>query len=263
MSVQALKEEDVRNIIEDYPRGRVKEVSDADYTIGDHDDYDLFLFTSLTADRTLTFPSLSSHSGKRFKVINGDGSYDVICDPGTDKINTYAATVEITEKWGWWEFIGGTDQWVGITDGKSTVYETVLGSQFNQTSAATNTYYDIGLNITLDPGIYDIHYRGNVAVNETSDSVSEASAYYGIDTRSGDLVGGLLNVDWLYWGYILLYDYLRFRDGSFRNIFEYTVATQTTFYTKVRGPSEENPLAALTVYYYADSPIYIRAYRKA
>lgn len=192
-----MTEEEVRNIIDDSTSNKVLVINDEDHTISLNEYYDVYVFTNLTADRTLNLPSATNYPNKRIKVVNATGGYYAIVNPsGTDYINDYNSTVEITEKYGWWEFVSDGTKWIGNTDGNSTVYR-----EEGSVSAASNgAYYDLVALNNLTKGIYDIETfsQHNVRVSTISKYVY---FYWGIGTIAGnnapDIMTPIVNADYM------------------------------------------------------------------
>jgi len=137
-----MTENEIRNIISDWPANKYLEISDANHTISDTEEYTSYVFTNLTADRYLYFPVCKDHPGKTFKVVNFDAVFNVRCVPsGTDTINGVAANAIILANW--YDFISMVTDWVGATS-------TEDGGYVHPNHSGDATSVGDGV-ITLDP----------------------------------------------------------------------------------------------------------------
>jgi hypothetical protein len=167
--------------------GLIKEIDDDDYTILDTDVYKIYIFKNLTADRYLYLPTHADNNGVDILVINDDGSYNVIVSPeGSDSINDWNSTVEITEKYGWWRFIADSERWIGITDGWSTIYE--VSSETADTGLALDGSWDDVDGMSLLNGVYGKGYLYAFASQFLEDlsQVTQFRLYWGIGKTAGN-----------------------------------------------------------------------------
>lgn len=83
-----------------YATSRTKDVADADYTITDTDGFDsIFSTTTLTADRTVTLPTVADATGRYITIKKVDsGAFDLIVDgEGAETIDG-ATTINLAEE---------------------------------------------------------------------------------------------------------------------------------------------------------------------
>jgi len=105
-----MTENEIRNIISDWPANKYLKISDANHTISDTEEYTSYVFTNLTADRYLYFPVCKDHPGKTFRVISTHVTYKAICVPnGTDLLN--GANSNLNVLCNWYHFINITTDW--------------------------------------------------------------------------------------------------------------------------------------------------------
>jgi len=105
-----MNENEVRNIISDWPANKYLEISNTNHTISDTEEYTSYIFTNLTADRYLYFPVCKDHPGRSFRVISTHVTYKAICVPnGTDLLN--GANSNLNVLCNWYHFINITTDW--------------------------------------------------------------------------------------------------------------------------------------------------------
>lgn len=179
----------------------VKEIDDADYTITDIDAFGCYIFKNLTADRTLTFPTLADNNNKKFTVINASGSYDVDCTPedrgsgDIDYINDWKLPFPITEKGGEIEFKGLSDKWSATPLNDACIYETRTESTIILTTTLA-TWEDV-ITLSINAGNYDLraemlHYFVNSSI---ADNVS---LFSGISTVTGNSAPDIKQVEYAF-----------------------------------------------------------------
>ena len=93
-------------------------------------------------------------------TFSGAGSKVTLVHEGTDKINGFAADVDITENGGWWKITGTATEWRGITDGNSTKVYFKNESDVAASATTLNTWQNFAVSheITIGVGTWDIEY---------------------------------------------------------------------------------------------------------
>jgi hypothetical protein len=172
--------------------GLVKEIDDSDYTIQDTDVYTRYIFKNLTADRTLTFPTLADNQGYEFNVINADGSYNINCTPeGSDDINDWNVAFPITEKGGEIKFLATATKWAATPLNDACIYE--VSTETEDTGLALDgTWDDVSVDggtnpMTLLSGVYGkgiLEAYGN-QVGGDSSVAAYIDLFFGIGKTSG------------------------------------------------------------------------------
>jgi hypothetical protein len=239
----------------------VKLVTDANYTILDTDNYDVYIFNGQTADRYLYLPTLADNTNLDITVVNS-GSYKVIVTPeGTDNINGWNATVEITEQYGWWRFIARVARWHGLTDGWSTIYSTELTS-LDSGINLDNTWDDIaGLSLTMTGirGKFIFSHRFWAYIGDSS-LPSDIYGVGGIGYTSGNNAPDIFGSHGL--GYVTIAN----TSSVYRTVFNienflYAVTSDITVYSKMKAYSNELNLSSVQCGGSALEPAYIKARR--
>lgn len=187
------------DILSSLNQRKTKTISDAIYTIGDWGEdtsiqYDVFSYTSLTANRAITLPTLSANDGYEFDIINLDGSYNVVITPeGTDDINDWNETFEITEKHGRVKILGLADRWLLVPLNDACIYE--VSTETADTGLTLNNTWDDVSGMTLLNGIYGKGKLYSSAIQEIADSSvpTYIYGYWGIGTTSGNNAPEIFN----------------------------------------------------------------------
>jgi hypothetical protein len=243
---------------------RVLEVTNDNYTILDADGYNVIIFKGLTADKVCNLPTLAANQGRRLRIINETGTYKVAVTPeGAEKINSYNASFDINQQWGWLDVIGATAQWDGETDGNSSVLE--VSSESADGLTLDNTWDDVaGMALTITPGKWKVSARGNQNVADTS-AISYLEIYFGLGTLSGNNAPNIP-------GFLKGMNYLQMAaDNTLialwvnQEIIDelYSVAANTVVYMKAKAKSDELNLTTHTMKGETNNPMYIRVRRIA
>lgn len=250
-------------------KGLVKSISDAAYTLGDFGldtgvQYDTFVFTSLTADRALNLPTLADNQGYAFDVISLDGSYSVDITPeGSEDINDWNSTFEITEKYGRVRVMALSDRWLVTPLNDACIYEESTETADTGLSA-DGTWDDVNISLNLT-GIYG---KGNLDAHGVQDLLDSSDPqylglYWGIGKTSGnnapDIFGGDENI---------VQTFLANADTNYRLIAPRQISNfpyesdGSIIYMKAKGVSSESPATGHSIRGGTDCPMYIKFCRK-
>jgi hypothetical protein len=249
------------------PSLKKKEVDNANYTILDDDGYDVIIFKNLTADRNCNCPTLSDNPGRKIRIINESGDYDVNVVPedrgggDVDKINNYAENFIITEKFGFLDIVGSTGQWDGNTDGwSSIVYDEITTTTANMN---LNGQWDDVPNLSLvlpTKGTWLISYSNGSRTQVDESSAGTLFVYSGISTISGNFDP---DIYWKLFGAVLSGATISTWHANLEiDDIEYEHTTGSdTIYAKSRASGSSNPVTNHKVFCGTSAPAYIRARR--
>jgi hypothetical protein len=165
----------------------IKVLSSENYTILDNDGYTEILVTTGASDRTISLPTLADNQFRKIKIKKIDaGAGKVIVTPeGAEKINSWNATVEITEQWGCWDFTACSAEWEGETEGYSTIYRVESSANINLASGSSTLKADVLTLSNLPVGTYELIGEGIINIVNTV-VFGSVQIYLGIGKTSGD-----------------------------------------------------------------------------
>lgn len=245
----------------------IKEIDDADYTITDIDAFGCYIFKNLTADRTLTLPTLADNNNKKFTVINASGSYDVDCTPedrgsgDIDYVNDWKLPFPITEKGGEIEFKGLSDKWLVIPLNDACIYE--VSTETADTGLALDGAWDDvdGMALTVPFGRFLISAKG-IQFVEDSSFPWYLIISFGIGSISGNNAPNISKLN----------DYqnltgLAASNSNYRLLLTRQISTEEyissgiTLYMKAAATSDESPVTSHIMYGTTNAPMYIKAVR--
>lgn len=207
----------------------VKTIANEKYTILDNDGYNQIICNATTSG-TIMLPTLADNQNRFITVINQTSGLINIFPEGTDKINSWNAPILLNQQWGQWQFQGTSGQWIGKTEGNSTILYT--GSTSASTLDTTyNVWSDASITLSLTPGKYLLDFEVSHYLYLSSPSQYFKGAV-GIGTQSGNYepniwVSGNDILDWDTGSY----NYYCIRTRLGKEI-QYTTSTNVTVYLK-------------------------------
>lgn len=232
------------------------EVDNANYTVLDTDGYKTFVFKNLSADRYLYLPTLADNLKREILVINTSDTYQVIVTPeGTEKINDWNSPVNITEKYGWWRFIGIAGQWNGLTNGNSSIIK-ISSTSYDDLTTTNNTWDDVtGINLTLTPGDWELEFQCQQYY--TYSSAANVTLLAGLGIVSGNNIPNILAL--AIYGYVPATG-IFYHDVTIDKI-PYSVSSNTTIYLKGYYSSSTSAVSSHRMDASSNHPTFIKARR--
>lgn len=233
------------------------EISDSDYTMSSSDEFDLYVFTGLTADRTFTV--LPLHEGKRFSVVNFS-DYTVACSPsGSNYLNDWNYKFDITEKGGELKFTGISDRWLVKPIGDACIYE--ASSETADAGLALDGTWDDVAGIELLNGVYG---KGDLYAFANQGGIDASIPTYiilgwGIGKTSGNNAPDIKNN-----GYMLIYNIANSIEKVYveRQISKFPYESDgSTIYMKALIESNELNCTGHVCQGQSDMPMYIKFVR--
>jgi len=237
----------------------IKVITNDNWVITDTDPYSVYVFTGLTADKTLTFPTLADNQARKFAVHNLTGTYKVICTPeGTDLLNDWNSTFEITEKGGRLECLALSTHWECTPNENCSIYR--VESEVADTGLTLDGTWDdvAGMALTLPSN--GIGYCSSFCRIYAGDSglVEYIDVSFGLGTLTGNNAPNIRGSDHALseirttvnnlYGHILD-----------RNVMEFKLsASAQTVYMKIKSVSNELNLTQNQTYVSTNDPMLIQ-----
>ena len=247
-----------RETVEAIAANLIKQADDdADYTLGDMQ-YNTFEFTGLTADRDFNLPSYVGYEGYEFEIINLSDYTVVITPDGTEDINDWNSTFEITEKYGRVRVMALSDRWLVTPLNDACIYE--VSTETADTGLALDGTWDDVSGMALLNGIYGEGLLSAKVIHYIADSSNPASlaSYFGIGKTSGDNAPDIPG----------LYDFVNEQQVISNTNEQYILTRQinnieyesdgSTIYMKLRGTSDELNITTHAAYGATNCPMYIK-----
>lgn len=156
-------------------------ISGAGYTILDNDNYTEIDIVAGTSDRTVTLPTLSANQSRKVVIRKLDGAAGkvIVTPEGTDLLNDWNSTFEITEKGGQLKCLGLSTHWECTPNENCCIYE--VSSETADTGLDLTGIWDDVNGMVLLNGIY-----GNGKLSAfVSQRVYDTSAPSYIEGRMG------------------------------------------------------------------------------
>jgi hypothetical protein len=219
----------------------INSVASANYTILDNDGYTEIQVTTGASDRIINLPTLADNQKRKIVVRKMDsGVGKVIVTPeGAELINDWNATVEITEQYGWWDFVAVSGKWVTRTDGWSTVYK-VETSADDATPSLTGAWCDVAgmsIDMTGKRGTFLLSAQGLHYAADTS-LPSYLTMSFGLGKTSGNNTADIFRTPSMNLT-VIANTLTGFRvDRQIKDI-KYNITSDITIYMKVYCTSDE------------------------
>jgi len=145
-------------------------------------------FDSLAGDDVFELPSVADSHGRNILFINASDYELTLKLKGRETCNGFTTSPVITEKGGWWRLISteSNTDWLGITDGKSTIY--YVESETVDSGLSVDGTWDDVEGMELLDGIYGQFLIEAFGVQYARRDGGRSSIYvqFGIGSISGD-----------------------------------------------------------------------------